>query len=524
MQKKLRRGLNGSDDGAFFRGDALILAALSGFLLFLSFPKFNWGTLSWVAFVPLFWALKQASSFLQAFLLGLVAGVVCYIGTIYWIAYVIINYGYLPLYVGIILMLLLACYLSLYLALFSAFVFYFRNRISLYVTAPVLWICFEYLKSVVLTGFPWENLGYAQYRNVYFIQFADVFGVFGLSFLLIWANVAVFRLLTERTKKEWVAAAMVLAAIAGVHLYGVYRLGQVEKAVRVAETMEVSLVQGNIDQSVKWNPQFQRETLHRYERLSLLNAPGKGSLVVWPETAVPFKFQEQGDLHRQIINLVHQANIWLLFGSVSYIGSQSHGAYYNSAYLLSPEGEIKGKYDKVHLVPYGEYVPLRKIVPFVEGFTKEIGDFAEGAGFFPLDIHRKKIGVLICYEAILAEAAREYKRKGADLLVTISNDAWFGKTSAPFQHFSMMILRAVETRLYLIRAANTGISGIVDPAGRVLKMTEIFKEEALKGEIRFVRMATFYSQHGDVLVLACFLMFLAFFIISLKRGINHVDR
>jgi apolipoprotein N-acyltransferase len=133
-------------------------------------------------------------------------------------------------------------------------------------------------------------------------------------------------------------------------------------------------------------------------------------------------------------------------------------------------------------------------------------------------MNQKKIGVLICYEAVLAQAARAYKRNGADVLVTISNDAWFGKTSAPFQHFSMMVLRAVETRLYLIRAANTGISGIVDPAGRVLKTTEIFKEDALKGEIRFIRMATFYSKHGDVLVWACFLMFLVFFLISFKKG------
>jgi apolipoprotein N-acyltransferase len=191
--------------------------------------------------------------------------------------------------------------------------------------------------------------------------------------------------------------------------------------------------------------------------------------------------------------------------------------YFNSAYLLSPSGEIKGRYDKVHLVPYGEYVPLRDVFPFVKKLTAGIGDFGTGAGYYPLSMDDKKIGILICYEAILPFAARMYKQRSAELLVNITNDAWFGTTSAPFQHFSMAVFRAVETRLYLVRAANTGISGIIDPGGRIIAKTNIFQEDALKGYIKFVKIPTFYAEYGDLLVIICFAFIIFYFFWSLKR-------
>jgi len=204
-----------------------------------------------------------------------------------------------------------------------------------------------------------------------------------------------------------------------------------------------------------------------------------------------------------------------LFGSVSYSAQDDN--FFNSAYLLSPAGEIAGKYDKVHLVPYGEYVPLRDVFPFIKKLTAGMGDFGTGVGYYPLSMGDKKIGVLICYEGILPFAARMYKKESADLLVNITNDAWFGATSAPFQHFSMAVFRAVETRLYLVRAANTGISGIIDPGGRIIAKTDIFREDALKGYIKFVSMPAFYARYGDLVAAACFLLMIFYFLISLKR-------
>jgi len=490
-------------------------AFLSGFLLFLSFPKYGWGLFAWIAFIPLFFALKNVVKISQGLFLGFITGVIAYIGQIYWIAFVIVNYGYLPLYTGITLMLLLACYLSIYVSLFAGCIVYFRDKIPLYLTAPVLWVCLEYGKSCIFTGFPWENLGYSQYLNTYFIQFSDVFGVFGLSFLIILINSAVFEVIDKRSVREYIAAGVVFFMMTGIYIYGFYRLDHVYKEMRNSPGIEVSLIQGNIDQSVKWDKNFKTETLNIYEQLSLKNSPGNGRLIVWPETAVPFRFQNVNSLRDQIINLSLKTKSWLIFGSVSSFPKINGNDIFNSAYLLSPLGEIKGRYDKVHLVPYGEYVPLRNIMPFIEGFTTGIGDFSKGPGFYPLSMDNRKIGILICYEAILPFAAREYKNNSAELLVNITNDAWFGATSAPFQHFSMIVFRAVETRLYLVRAANTGISGIIDPTGRIIARTNIFREDALKGNVKFVKIPTLYDKYGDILVLFCFVLVTFYFLMTM---------
>ena len=214
-----------SNAGRALTRDAVFLAVLSGLLLFLSFPKYGSGLLAWIAFIPLFFALRKAASITQGLLLGFITGIVSYIGIIYWIAFVVINYGYLPLYLGIILMLLLACYLSVYIALFAGGIVYFRGKIALYLAAPVLWICLEYCKSYLLTGFPWENLGYSQYLNIYLIQFADIAGVFGLSFLIVIVNATIFEVINKRSRREYVLAAVVFLILAGVYIYGILPVG-----------------------------------------------------------------------------------------------------------------------------------------------------------------------------------------------------------------------------------------------------------------------------------------------------------
>jgi apolipoprotein N-acyltransferase len=513
-----------SDSISLFRYDAVFLAVLSGLLLFLSFPKYGSGLIAWIAFIPLFFALKRATTITQGLLLGFISGIVSYTGIIYWIAYVIVNYGYLPWHTGVILMLLLACYLSIYTALFAGGIVYFRAKIPLYLTAPVLWICFEYGKSFLITGFPWENLGYSQYLNTYLLQFADVAGVFGLSFLIILVNAAIFEILNRRSKREYVLTGAVFFILAGVYLYGIYRFDQINKAMQNSSGVDVLLIQGNIDQSVKWNENYQKKTLNSYEQLSLKNSSRNGGLIVWPETAAPFVFQNERNLRNQIVNLSLESKNWLLFGSVSYSPQKDNDGYFNSAYLLSPAGDVKGRYDKVHLVPYGEYVPFRNLIPFVKGFTAGIGDMGTGKGFYPLSLDNRKIGVLICYEGILPCAARTYKLNSSELLVNITNDAWFGSTSAPFQHFSMVVFRAVETRLFLVRAANTGISGIVDPCGKIVSRTNIFQEDAIKGYIKFVNIPTFYAKHGDVLVIICFGLVMIYILVSIKWRVRNAGR
>lgn len=502
----------------------VFFASLSGILLFLSFPKFGLGFIAWIAFVPLFIALHGVTSIRRALLLGWVAGLIAYIGIIYWITYVVVHYGNLPMVLGVSIMLLLACYLSLYIALFASGLIYFRRKAPLALIAPVLWICLEYLKSHLFTGFPWENLGYSQLNNIILIQIADIAGVYGLSFLILLLNVAFYEVISEKSKRSFALAGIVLIVWSGVYAYGVMRIKDIDKALKNAPNMEVSLVQGNIDQSIKWNENFQKETMNIYQELSLRHSMADGGLIVWPETAVPFNFQDKSDLQRQVSELPLKTSSWFIFGSVSYAGNSEKIDYFNSAYLLSPKGDTAGKYDKVHLVPYGEYVPLRTIFPFISRLVEGIGDFAEGKGFDPLDMGGRKIGILICYEGILSEAGRKYKNNAAELLVNITNDAWFGMTSAPYQHLSMLIFRAVETRLYLVRAANTGISAIIDPVGNIVSKTEIFKKDAIHGHIKFMAIPTIYAQNGDVLVWAGFIYLAVLFLWELKRRGKNVSR
>lgn len=496
--------------------NSLFLAAFSGMLLFLSFPKYGSGLIAWIALIPLFWATKDAISFKQGLLLGFIAGMICHIGLIYWITYVVVNYGYLPVYLGIILMLLLACYLSIYTALFAVGIVFFRRKFALYFIAPVLWLCLEYCKSNLFTGFPWENLGYSQFQNIYLIQIADITGVFGLSFLIVLVNAALFEVFNKKSKKEFFALAVVIFISAGIFIYGLNRAQQVDRVLQNAAEMEVSLVQGNLDQSIKWNEDYQKKTIDIYEQLSLQKAAAGGGLIIWPETAVPFNYQDVNNFQKRVRDISWKTKSWFIFGSTSYEKSKLGTDYYNSAYLLSPSGEIKGKYDKVHLVPYGEYVPLRNIFPFIRKLTAGMGDFSTGTGYYPLNMDNKKVGVLICYEGILPFAARKYKKRGAELLVNITNDAWFGATSAPFQHFSMSVLRAVETRLYLVRAANTGISAIVDPKGKVVAATNIFEKTELQGKIKFSNIQTIYAEYGDMLVFACYLIFIFYLVLAIK--------
>ncbi|MGA2330680.1 MAG: apolipoprotein N-acyltransferase [Syntrophales bacterium] len=506
----------------------LFLSVASGILLFLSFPKHGAGIMVWVALIPLFFALRDADDIRDGLIAGFVAGLTFYIGIMYWITFVVIHYGHLAYSIGIFLMVLVAAYLSIYVALFAAGVVYLSGKgISGIIAAPALWTCLEYGRSHLLTGFPWENLAYSQYLNRYLIQAVDITGTYGITFIIILVNVVIYDVLNERFRSRRVMGEVALCCIIvlGIYCYGYIRTGQIEEVSQAAETMGIAVVQGNIDQSVKWNPNFQNDTISVYKNLSLRKRSSVPALTVWPETAAPFFFQDVNNMQSEILDVARISEDWLLFGSPSYQKDCGADAgcvsFLNSAFLLSPQGRILGRYDKVHLVPYGEYVPMRKMFPFINKLVVGVGDFRSGEGYKPLAMDGHKLGVLICYEGIFPEASRAYKRMGADLLVNITNDAWFGRTSAPYQHLSMTVFRAVENRLYAVRSANTGISAIIDPTGRIVAQTELFERTALRSKIKFINNKTFYSVHGDVFVLICMTILVCCIIMSLRR--RNVD-
>lgn len=501
----------------------LLLAMGSGILLFLSFPKFGNGALAWIFLAPLFYALREKTPG-QGMILGLIAGLTAHIGIMYWITLVVVNYGYLPYPVGIAAMLLLSGYLSLYTSMFAATVVYFQRReLPFWMTAPVIWTVLEYAKSHLLTGFPWENLGYSQYQYLPVIQVADITGVYGVSFLIVLVNALVFEAVMRRDNKKVLTVAV--AAATGVMLvvcgYGWYRLEDTARSASTALPLNVRMAQGNIDQSVKWHPQYQRETVAIYTALSNAPAASRPNLIVWPETAYPAFFQDANDMHREVAGVAKGSGAWMLFGSPAYERRDREMVLFNSAFLLAPAGTIAGRYDKVHLVPYGEYVPLRRFFPFVNKLVAGIGDFGTGPGYRPLTMGTQRLGVLICYEGIFPEAARDYKREGADFLVNITNDAWFGRSSAPYQHLSMTVFRAVENRLDVVRAANTGISALISADGSIGARMDLFQSGWLDVMVKFYTKKTFYSRWGDIFMYLCIAALMLMFVnIAIRRKKN----
>ncbi|HSA65771.1 MAG TPA: apolipoprotein N-acyltransferase [Nitrospira sp.] len=510
----------------------ILLAATTGILLPYCFPKYDMGLLAWVALVPLHIALDGISRRTQAFWLGWLSGIIASTGIMSWVVTAMHTYGKVPLVFSYGIMLLLTAYLGLYVALYSAGVVWFRMLVPRYglFAAPCLWVTLELLRTYVLSGLPWSLLGYSQYRQLDLIQIADHLGVYGVSFLIVLANVALAELYLwlmplfrgfrpARLPWELVTTAGILVSLSWAYSTSLIASDAVS---RPQATLQVGVVQPNIDQAIKWDQAFRDETLHRYDRLT--ESFGYGAdLVVWPEAATPFIYEREPLYQLKLVDMANRASAPLLFGSPAVRFDADRKPFLlNSAYLLSPDGELLGRYDKQHLVPFGEYIPLKSsLLFFLEKMVEGIGDFQAGPGPTILSFQLKesegatvarrvKFGVVICYEVIFPDLVRRMATAGAEFLVTITNDAWFGDSSAPSQHFSMVVFRSVENHLAFARAANTGISGFIDPVGRIIEASPIFTQAALQAEIPIRQTKTFYSRHGDVFAYGCVLISLLF--------------
>ncbi|HET9607049.1 MAG TPA: apolipoprotein N-acyltransferase [Nitrospira sp.] len=510
----------------------ILLAATTGILLPYCFPRYDLGLLAWVALIPLHIALAGLSRRRQAFWLGWLAGIICSTGIMSWVVTAMHTYGKVPLIFSYGIMLLLTAYLGLYVGIYSAGVVWFRMLIPRYglFAAPCLWVTLELLRTYVLSGLPWSLLGYSQYRQLDVIQIADHLGVYGVSFLIVLTNVALAELYLwlmplfrgfrpARLPWELVTTAAMLVGLSWAYSTSLIASEGMEGS---KATLQVGVVQPNIDQAVKWDQAFREETLRRYDRLT--ESFGYGvDLVVWPEAATPFIYEREPVYQLQLVAMANRASAPLLFGSPAVRFDPERKPFLlNSAYLLSPDGELLGRYDKQHLVPFGEYIPLKSsLLFFLEKMVEGIGDFQAGPGPTILSFQLKesqgaaparrvKFGVVICYEVIFPDLVRRFASSGAEFLVTITNDAWFGDSSAPTQHFSMVVFRSVENHLAFARAANTGISGFIDPFGRIIVASPTFTQTALQAEIPVRQTKTFYSRHGDVFAYGCMLISLLF--------------
>jgi len=495
-----------------------LLALLSGVLLALSFPKADISILAWFAFVPLLLAIAKKRPAI-AFRLGFVCGLSAYGGILYWLNIVMTLYGKLPLFLSFFLFLLLSSYLALFIGLVAMLVRKGEiSGITPLISFPILWVGFEYLRSFLLTGFPWASLGYSQYCILPIIQISDITGVYGLSFLIVLANVVLLRVIKGAVMKGHSvypakSAALLLSLLILTLGYGFMRLNNVEKGA----PLKVALIQGNIPQDVKWDPAFQESTIAVYERITREASIGGIDLVVWPESAIPFYFQDDPKYASRIKRVAIGVKSFLVTGSPAYDNEGTSIKYRNSAYLLSPTGEVMGRTDKIHLVPFGEYVPLARLLPFVHKLVVGIGDFSPGKSTVPLYIDKGKIGVLVCFEGIFPELSRGYVRAGSRLLVNITNDAWYGRSSAPYQHLSMTVFRAVENRVPFVRAANTGITAIIDSRGHIHGMTQLFKETYLTGEVRMGETETIYTRYGDIFAGLCLAMSAVIAVLAFRK-------
>jgi len=481
------------------------LAGGSGVLCAVAFPPWDIGLIAFFGMVPLFLALEETSSW-QAAWLGYASGLSFYLTTIWWVINTMTTYGHMPLPLGLVALVLLCGVLAGYSAVFAGLLVAGRRWLRYPrgiepLVAAGLWTALEFLRTYLFSGFPWLLLGYSQYRQPTVRLLAAATGVYGISALLLLVNGTLAGMLTlclgARGRTAWWPVTLLpvgLAALAMLATIGYARLLWHDPTGGAA--IRVGLLQGNIDQSLKWDRSYQTATLDIYERLVRRAAVETPDLIVWPETAVPFLLRRESDLSNRVFRLAEETGIPMLVGSPD-VGDD--GRIYNTAFLVGRNGQIQGRYDKRHLVPFGEYVPLHQIFFFLDKLVVGIGDFGRGQRATVFSLDGVRFSVMICYEIIFPAEVREFVRGGAEFLVNITNDAWFGRSAAPYQHLAMAAMRAVESGSYLVRAANTGITAVIAPTGEILAQTQLFTEVTLPGTIHPRLSETPYTRYGDVL-------------------------
>ncbi len=486
-----------------------LAAIASGVLLALSFPKYGHPAAAFIALVPLYVALSgwngrpgqpAGVSTGRGFRLGLIAGFIHFAGTVYWTGATVQTFGGLPWPVAVFVTGLLVLYMATYVALASAAAAIFIRRFGLVglLLAPATWVAAEYTRGFLFGGFPWIPLGNTMVTLLPIAQLASLVGVFGLSAFVALINVGFAATAVAAGRLRVVALVATLAMITAASVWGGQRLAA--NRLTQGEPVRVGLIQANIAQVDKWNPARAGMIVDRYLQLTRQAADNGADFLLWPESATPFFFQD--DPQAEVVrSMVRQLGKPLLLGSDEVERASQQDRYYNAAFMLDSAGATAAVYRKMHLVPFGEYVPFQSLLFFVGPLVEAVSAFTPGERVTMLPVREHMVSTAICYEVTYPSQAREAVRQGSEMLTTITNDAWYGESSAAYQHFDMAAMRAVEQGRYLVRAANTGVSGIIDPYGRVIIRTNLFETVAVVGEARFVQERTLYARIGDLVAL-----------------------
>ncbi|MEO8679426.1 MAG: apolipoprotein N-acyltransferase [Vicinamibacterales bacterium] len=482
-------------------------AAASGLFLALSFPRYGHPIIAFIALAPLLVALSgwtgrpgevRGVTTWTGFKLGLTAGFIHYAGTVYWTGMTVQAFGGLSWPVAVLVAGLLVIYMASYLAVACAVTAVFARRYGLagLVLAPAAWVSMEYLRgNYLMGGFPWIPLGNTMVTLLPIAQLASVFGVYGLSLFVGLVNVGFASAAISAGRTRVAAGASTLAMVTVVSLWGGQRIAA-NDFVTSGTPIKVGLIQGNIAQVDKWNPARAGMIVDRYLALTQQAVDGGAEFIIWPESSTPFNFDDDPGANA-IRGLVNRIGKPLLLGSDETEREGAETRFYNSAFMLDSGGATAAVYRKIHLVPFGEFVPYQRALFFVAPLVEAVSSFSPGMFVAMLPVNGHMVSTAICYEVTFPGLMRDAVQQGSELLTTITNDAWYGESSAAYQHFEMASMRAIEEGRYLVRAANTGVTGIVDPYGRVLVRTALFETAAVVGEARFVQQKTLYARIGD---------------------------
>jgi apolipoprotein N-acyltransferase len=517
---------------------ARVVVVAAGLLLALAFPGGNFWPLAWVSLALLMAAVRGRTAW-AAGRLGWWCGFAFFSAVLYWLPATVSTFTRIdPKVAGFLLVLMAAANAWTYAAFAGLLEAFAARGLSRLLVAPVLWTVLEWCRTFVVAGFPWASLGYSQYRHVAFLQIADLGGVYMLSAVLITANAAWAELWAGRfhlyskdradearqsSSRLWPSALLVAGLPLLLQVYGQARIDAVDSA-EVTGSVTVGLIQGNIAQDQKWDTALQDSILQRYLKLSA-EAVGRGAeLVVWPEASVPF-YLARDSRSEKLAAFAAEHDAYLLVGSPGIDRVDGQVKPFNQAWMITPAGDFVGPYNKIQLVPFGEYIPFSWILGHIDVATESIGEFGRGEEYsvFEGPIVRSvgtgsragrpaRVAPLICYEGIFPELTREFARRDPDLdvLANISNDAWYGDTAAPYQHLAMASLRSIENRLPMVRATNTGVSAFVEASGRVGGLTPLFEEDVAVQTVLLRDIPSFYRNYGNVWVGLCWLAFVGF--------------
>ncbi|HEU4389966.1 MAG TPA: apolipoprotein N-acyltransferase [Blastocatellia bacterium] len=500
------------------------LALCSGLLLILAFPDWNLWSLAWVGTAPLIMAAARTRRFWRGLLLGTITGTVFYVGTSYWVTYSMHNYGGIALWLCYLIGVVFAAALGVFTGLFAGVVAFGVRRFGGWalISAPVVWPATEWAR-LKITGLGWNALGYSQaLQHPAVIQLARFGGVYAVSALLVLVSTAVVFSVIYLERKRGVLVFSISGVIAaGAVVYGTWAV----QDIPIEGSLRVAVVQPNVPITDSWNDSdFVAETARRYIALSEQalhrerppsadqnsggdrnDAPDSDSndLVVWPEAQINFEYERDPDLRQIVGDFTRRNRVYLLLNSWS--NPDGRGPR-NAAFVIAPSGEKISEYDKIALVPFGEYVPLRGVIPFMNGIPALVADVTPGDKIELANVAAARLGSLICFEATRPEIARAMRHNGASALVQISNEAWFGPTSASRQMLAHAVFRAVENDVELVRATNSGLSALVDEQGRVDDLTPSFQTAVRNWTVKSVQQArpeTFYARHGDLFAITC---------------------